>query len=149
MTIVPPPPGVVVVAERYRFELFGRRTGRRLSSIVLDNVCGTGRAPCATWQPGMDDEGFFHSTVIRLEGDFSPARDWSAAHAIVFPGFGESDWATPLARHRYPNVRYYGRPHIQPDLSEQLVWVRTACGPVATIESAASSRHDRPITRRD
>jgi hypothetical protein len=90
-----------------------------------------GRAPCATWQPGKDEEGFFHSVVIRLNADFSPARDWSAAHAIVFPNFGESDWTTPLARHHYANVRYYSRPHVEPDLSGQTVWVRTACGPVA------------------
>ncbi|WP_174297687.1 hypothetical protein [Sphingomonas bacterium] len=129
MTILPPPSGTVVVAERYRFELLGRRSGRRLSRVDLDLICGMGRAPCAMWQPGKDDaDNIFHSVVVRLNADFSPVRDWRAADAIVFAGFSENEWATALALHRFANVRYYTRPHVEPDLSARTVWVRAACG---------------------
>ena len=128
MTILPLPRDVAIVAERYRFELFSRRNGRRLSRIDLDNICGNGRAPCSTWQPGRNEKTFFTSVVIRLNADFSPVHDWRAAYAIVFPDFSENDWTTPLMRQRYGNVRYFSRPHVEPDLSDHTIWVRTACG---------------------
>lgn len=135
LTILPLPRGVAIVAERYRFALFDRRSGRLLSRVDLDTVCGNGRAPCQTWPPGdtgtrQRGDSFFTSTVIRLNADFSPARDWQAAQAILFPAFSENDWATPLTMGHHANVRYFTRPHVVPDLSEQTVWVRTACGPL-------------------
>lgn len=128
-TSLPPGTESSAIAERWRFELLDRRSGRRLSEIVLHRICGMGRAPCAVWPLGQAEEDSpFHSVIVELNADLSPVRGNGTPYAIVFANFAEHDWVTALDAGRVPGVRFFTRGRVLPDLSEQTVWVRTGCG---------------------
>ena len=129
LTILSPPRGVsVLIGWRYRFELLSRRSGRRLSRIDLDYICGMGRAPCAVWQTDHDEGDFGYSVVTHLARDLSPTIGNETPAVIIFSNFGEHDWTTALTIREVPGVRYFTRARVPPDLSDQLVWVRASCG---------------------
>ena len=129
LTILSPPPGIsLMIGWRYRFELLSPRNGQRLSRIDLDYICGMGRAPCALWKSGQQEPDFGYSVITQLGRDLSPTEGNETPAVIIFANFGEYDWTTPLTTQEVPGVRYFTRARVPPDLSDQIVWIRTRCG---------------------
>ena len=46
----------------------------------------------------------------------------------MFANFGENEWTTPLRFEHVPGLHFFTRARVPPDLSDQIVWVRTRCG---------------------
>ena len=90
------------------------------------NNVSSGPAPVGA--SAMDAVSASTSTACPSNSTSRLVHDWSAAHAIFFANFSEHDWTTTLALNRASNVRYYTVAHVEPDVSDQTIWVRTACG---------------------
>ena len=130
MTTALLPPGAdgSAVLTQWRFRAVDPHSGMTLGTLNMVYGCSNGRGPCATWPASHSRTGGeYHSTVLQLARDFSPAQGKDAPYAIILADVGQQDWelaATDLAADLVLPV---GR-HVVPGSQNRVVWLRRSCG---------------------
>ncbi len=119
------------VLTRWRFSAVDPHSGATLGALDMVYGCSNGRGPCATWPPTRNrpDAGY-HSVVLQLARDFSPATGNEAPYAIILADAGQQDWAFAEQDLAADLVLPAGR-HVVPDLANRVVWLRRSCGPAS------------------
>ena len=116
-------------AELWRFQMVGRPSGKLMAEIRLHYSCPNGRGACSVWLPSaLATEGSLYSEVIRLDRSFTPSKGNATPYAILTPGFAQANWVFTAEQLASPNFALARGELDGPDLSDNIVWVLSACG---------------------
>ncbi len=109
-----------------------RRTGRLVSELRLTESCPNGKALCSLTTSASRPDGHQaydpYSDVIFLNGSFVIPLDFTAAYAMVMPGFATYPWPFTMRDVRFGHPKT-DRSMIAPKLGDDIVWLRVSCGP--------------------
>ena len=119
------------LTELWRFQMFDRRTRRMVSELRLTEGCPNGRALCSlTTSVSRGDGphgGDAYSEVIFLNRVFVQPTDFTAAYAMVMPGFATHRWSFGM-RDVKSGYLTSDRSMTFPNLGGDPVWIRISCG---------------------
>jgi hypothetical protein len=114
-------------ADLWTFQTFDPRSSKKLSEFRMEYSCPNGGALCQIVVPGSTSA--VSSDAILLDHRLRPAvPETQAPYLIVLPGFSSANWVFTNSSPELKSMTFFTTDQVQPDLSDDIVWILKSCG---------------------